>query len=148
MQQLQDIAVRVEAMESAELNHSNALPIMHEILHALQRFRKEDKGATIDLQSIPFGPGDEEELLHLLGRGEVSIALQSLGESSIWETAYPGVWLIDHQNAEGERIALQIEINRVPEIVPSQTEDISDAITRLSMQLSPNAAESRQREEK
>ncbi|MCU7936353.1 MAG: hydrogenase expression/formation protein [Candidatus Thiodiazotropha sp. (ex Dulcina madagascariensis)] len=143
MQQLQDIAVRVEAMEGAELNHSNALPIMHEILHALQRLRKEGEGATIDLQSIPFGPGDEEALLHLLGRGEVSIELQSLGKSSIWETAYPGVWLIDHHNAEGERIALQIEINRIPAIVLSQDEDISDAIVRLDMQLNPNATGSR-----
>lgn len=96
--------------------------------------------ATIDLKSIPFGPGDEEELLHHLGCGEVSIELQSLGKSRICETLFPGVWLIDHYNAAGERVALSLEINRVPEIVMSQPEDISDAIIRLEQQLNPDSS--------
>ncbi|MCU7858083.1 MAG: hydrogenase expression/formation protein, partial [Candidatus Thiodiazotropha sp. (ex Lucinoma borealis)] len=61
----------------------------------------------------------------------------SFKSCTICETLYPGVWLIDHYNAEGERIALNVEINRVPEIVQSQPEDISDAIIRLNGQLNP-----------
>jgi hydrogenase-1 operon protein HyaF len=130
MYKLQDIAV----------NHSNALPVMHEVLHALKRLKERGVATTIDLKSIPFGPGDEQELLHQLGCGEVSIELQSLGKSRICETLYPGVWLVDHYNAVGERVALSLEINHVPEIVKSQSEDISDAIIRLEQQLNPDSS--------
>ncbi|MES9969934.1 MAG: hydrogenase expression/formation protein [Candidatus Thiodiazotropha sp.] len=141
MQKLRDIAVRVEAKEGVDptTNHSNATPVMHQVLHALQRLKERGEVTTIDLKSIPFGPGDEAALLSILGCGEVSIELQSLGKSRICETYYPGVWLVDHYNASGERIALSIEINRVPEIVRSQPEDISDAISRLQQQLNPDS---------
>lgn len=139
MQKLRDIVVRVEERDDPDpvINHSNALPIMHEVLHALKRLHEKGETTSIDLRSIPFGPGGEEALLRQLGCGEVSIELQSLGKSTICETLYPGVWLIDHCNAEGERIALNIEVNRVPEIVQSQPEDISDSIIRLNGQLNP-----------
>ncbi|MEW7973086.1 MAG: hydrogenase expression/formation C-terminal domain-containing protein [Candidatus Thiodiazotropha endolucinida] len=142
MQKLQDIAVRVEGTDRANppVNHSNAIPVMHEVLHSLKLLKERGVAATIDLKSIPFGPGDEEELLHHLGCGEVSIELQSLGKSRICETLFPGVWLIDHYNAAGERVALSLEINRVPEIVMSQPEDISDAIIRLEQQLNPDSS--------
>jgi len=139
MEKLRDIPVWVEDKDGPDplINHANALPVMHEVLHALRRLHDSGETTTIDLQSIPFGPGDEEELLRQLGCGEISIELQSLGKSTICETLYSGVWLIDHYNTEGERIALNIEINRVPEIVQSQPEDISDAIIRLNRQLNP-----------
>jgi hydrogenase-1 operon protein HyaF len=142
MQKLQDIAVRVEGRDASRrqpVNHLNAIPVMHEVLHSLKRLKERGVATTIDLKSIPFGPGDEQELLHLLGCGEVSIELQSLGKSRICETLYPGVWLIDHYNNIGERVALSLEINRVPEIIKSQPEDISDAIVRLEQQLNPDS---------
>jgi hydrogenase-1 operon protein HyaF len=137
MQKLQDITVRVEVRDGADPtnNHSNATPVMHEVLHALKRLKERGEVTTIDLKSMPFSPGEEDALMRLLGCGEVSIELQSLGKSRICETLYPGVWLVDHSNAAGERIALSIEINRVPEIVRSQPEDISDAVIRLERQL-------------
>jgi hydrogenase-1 operon protein HyaF len=140
MNKLQDIAVRVEGRDASRqpVNHSSAIPVMHEVLHSLNRLKERGVATTIDLKSIPFGPGDEEELLQKLGCGEVSIELQSLGKSRICETLFPGVWLIDHYNGAGERIALSLEINRVPEIVKSQPEDISDAIIRLEQQLNPD----------
>ncbi|MBW9260533.1 MAG: hydrogenase expression/formation protein [Candidatus Thiodiazotropha sp. (ex. Lucinisca nassula)] len=135
MQRLQDIAIKVESPEGVQARHGNALPILHEILHALQRFSTEGKRSCIDLRSLPFGPGDEEELLRLLGRGEINVTMDALGESTIWETAFSGVWIVDHRNAEGEPVALQIEIGSVPQIVFSQQEDIVDAIDRLAAQL-------------
>ncbi|MBV2121998.1 MAG: hydrogenase expression/formation protein [Candidatus Thiodiazotropha taylori] len=135
MQRLQDIAIKVESPEGIQASHGNALPILHEILHALQRFSTEGEQSCIDLRSLPFGPGDEEELLRLLGRGEINMTMDALGESTIWETAFSGVWIVDHRNAEGERVALQIEIGSVPQIVFSQQEDIVDAIDRLAAQL-------------
>jgi hydrogenase-1 operon protein HyaF len=142
MQKLQDIAIRVEeATDGLPLNHSNATPIMHEILHALRKLEAQGETTTIDLRAIPFGPGDEDDLLKLLGHGEITVELDSLGKSHIRETAYSGVWLIDHRNAEDERIALQIEITQVPTIIRSQAEDMADAIMRLDDQLNPKRTE-------
>jgi hydrogenase-1 operon protein HyaF len=137
MQRLQDIAVKVESPEGTSASHGNLLPILHEILHALQRFSTAGEERCIDLRSLPFGPGDEEQLLGLLGRGEVSVTMDALGESAIWETKFSGVWVVDHRNAEGEGVALQIEIGSVPNIIISQQEDIVDAIDRLEAQLGP-----------
>jgi hydrogenase-1 operon protein HyaF len=142
MQKLQDIAVRVEATDGLPLNHSNATPIMHEVLHALQRLAHDNESTTIDLRAIPFGPGDEEQLLNQLGVGEIQIELNSLGRSLISETAFSGVWLVDHRNADDQRIALQIEITPVPSILLAQQEDVLDAIDRLDDWLNPSITES------
>ena len=40
--------------------------------------------------------------------------------------------LIDHRNADDQRIALQIEITPIPSILSAQNEDVLDAITRLN----------------
>lgn len=142
MQKLQDIAVRVEATDGLPLNHSNATPIMHEVLHALQRLAHDNESTTIDLRAIPFGPGDEEQLLNQLGVGEIQIELNSLGRSLISETAFSGVWLVDHRNADDQRIALQIEITPVPSILLAQQEDVLDAIDRLDDWLNTSITES------
>jgi hydrogenase-1 operon protein HyaF len=142
MQRLQDIAVKIAPSLGTQTNHSNAIPILHEIHHALKRFSSEGEPWCIDLHALPFGPGDEEALLRLLGRGEISLTLDSLGKSHIWETAFSGVWVVDHCNAEGERVALQIEIGQIPKIVLSQHEDIVDAIGRLEKQLNEKSSAS------
>jgi hydrogenase-1 operon protein HyaF len=137
MQKLQDIAVRVEATDGLPLNHSNATPIMHEILHALLRLNANGESTTIDLRAIPFGPADEEQLLTQLGSGEISIEMNALGRSLIHETAYSGVWLVEHRNADDQRIALQLEITPIPSILLAQKEDVRDAIARLQDSLGP-----------
>lgn len=139
MQKLQDIAVRVAATEGLPPDHSNATPIMHEILHAMRRLADYGESTTIDLQAMPFGPGDEALLLSQLGRGEIQLELNSLGRSLIYETDYSGVWLIDHRNADDQRIALQLEIARIPAILLTQDEDLEDAIVRLSERLNPTS---------
>lgn len=135
MQRLQDIAVKIAPPSGTLNNHPNAIPILHEIHHALQRFVTDGDTWCIDLHALPFGPGDEEALLQRLGRGEISLTMDSLGKSTIWETAFSGVWIVDHHNAEGERIALQVEIGQIPQIVLSQQLDIIDAIDQLEKQL-------------
>ena len=142
MQKLQDIAVRVEGTDGLPLNHSNATPIMHEILHALENLADKGETTTIDLRAMPFGPGDEDQLLSQLGSGEILVELNSLGRSKIYETAYSGVWLIDHRNADDQPVALQIEIAPIPSILLAQTEDVRDAITRLNHWLNPDSTES------
>jgi len=131
MSGLNGIGLVVEDHPSQPIEWDNALPILHEIRHGLHRLSGGGEPTLIDLHALPFGPGDEERLLELLGRGEVEADIDALGPTRVWETAFPGVWLVDHRNAQGERLALHIEIASVPEILRSQSEDIADALTRL-----------------
>ena len=113
----------------------NALPLVHEIRHALTQLAQTGESTLIDLLAMPFGPGDEALLFRTLGRGEVEARIQALGPTKVWETQYPGVWVVDHYNADAQRVALHVEITKIPQILLSQQHDIDDAIARLDAQL-------------
>ena len=132
---LDNIAITIESSPgNGQVTH-NTIPLLHEIKHALTQLAEQGKTTTLDLKAIPFGPGDEERLLLVLGNGEVDATLDALGESRIRESAYPGVWIIEHRNTEGERIALQIEITQMPEILKTQQTDLEESIARLESTL-------------
>ena len=141
MSALDKIAVRIETADGFA---RNAVPILHEIRHALQRLVESGETTVIDLQSIPFGPGDEADLCASLGTGEVTARLDVLGESRITETVYPGVWIVDHYNTHGQRIAYQIEVATVPAVLVAQPDDMADGLRRLEAALAePAEPESR-----
>ena len=102
----------------------NVQPLLNEVAHALERLVIADEPTIIDLARLPFSPGELERLEDELGEGELRATLDSLGESIIRETAYPGVWWLEHRNAAGEVVGRFIEITRTPEILKSQTVDI------------------------
>ena len=139
MSGLNDIGVRVEAPKTDGAAWGNALPILHEVRHGLQRLAETDEPTLIDLHALPFGPGDEEHLLAILGRGEVEAEIHALGRTRIWETSFPGVWIVDHRNAQDERLALHIEIARIPDILRSQDADIAGALIRLDARIGSGA---------
>jgi HupH hydrogenase expression protein, C-terminal conserved region len=131
MRSLKDIGVKIESLSF----HHNALPILHELRHALVRLAEAGESKVIDLRAIPFGPGDERLLLDVLGEGEVSATVNALGPTLVRETAFPGVWLVDYRDATDGRVALQIEVAEVPGILRSQPEDVRDAAQRLGERL-------------
>ena len=51
------------------------------------------------------------------------------------ETAYPGVWWVEHRNAADEIVGRFLEITRTPEILLSQDADIAAGRARLEDQL-------------
>ena len=114
--------------------HGNVRPILNEVLHAIDRLLGTNESTTIDLASLPFGPGELEHLEALLGTGELSAILDALGTSRIRETAFPGVWWIEHRNAHDEVVGRYIEITRTPEILSSQDADIVAGRARLEEQ--------------
>jgi hydrogenase-1 operon protein HyaF len=131
MSTLTDIPIQVEQSPPPPRDFGNALPILGEIRHAVARLAETDEATRIDLASIPFGPGDEDRLLELLGRGEVQATVNALGPTRIWETRFPGVWLVDYANADDQRLALQIEVDEVPQILRTQRADLSDSLSAL-----------------
>jgi hydrogenase-1 operon protein HyaF len=115
--------------------NATALPVLHEIRHALRCFKNRGQETTIDLQSLPFAPGDEERLLSFLGDGEVTVQIDALGTTHIRESEFPGVWVIDHYNPDNQRIALQLEIAETPKILRSQWADVDEGLARLEQEL-------------
>lgn len=104
--------------------HGNVRPVINEVLHAVDRLLETSEATTIDLASLPFGPGELEHLEATLGKGELSAKLDALGTSRIRETAFPGVWWLEHRNAFDEVVGRYLEITRTPEILSSQDADI------------------------
>ena len=135
MSGLHSIPIRVETDPAPLADRGNAIPILHEVRHALARLAQTGEETRIDLSSIPFGPGDEERLLELLGIGEVAATVEALGPTLVRETAVPGVWLLDYRNAEGERLALHLEIAGIPEILRTPREELDIAIATLDARL-------------
>ncbi len=109
----------------------NTLPLLHQICLALRDLARDGSTAIIDLQAIPLAPGEEQRILDLLGRGELTAKLSALGDSEIVETAYPGVWTIIHRNSHGQVVGKFIEITRCPDILCSQAPDIVAGGARL-----------------
>jgi hydrogenase-1 operon protein HyaF len=132
MSALDQIAIRVE---TADRSARNALPVLHEVRHALRRLIEAGESTVIDLHSMPFGPGDEDDLLAALGTGEVAAQLDALGDSRITETIYPGVWIVDHYNTHGQRIAFQVEVTPVPSVLVAHADDMADGLQRLEAAL-------------
>lgn len=118
-------------VEEAQLATGNALPVLHEIAHALRRLRETGSATVIDLRAIPFGPGDEDRLLGVLGEGEVKAELSSLGMTHIRETRYHGVWVLDYRDGEDARIGLQVEVTDVPSLLRTPADDIADSSESL-----------------
>ena len=116
-------------------DHGNALPILNEIRHALERLLASGETAVIDLGALPMGPQDEVQLLAALGEGEVEATINAGGPSSVRETAFHGVWLLTHRNEAGETLARFIEVAFVPELLMSQAEDVADSAAELAKKL-------------
>ncbi|MGB5541699.1 MAG: hydrogenase expression/formation C-terminal domain-containing protein [Gammaproteobacteria bacterium] len=113
----------------------NVIPLLHEIRHALQALLDDGRETVIDLRSIPLGPGEEKRIEERLGRGEVQVQLSALGPSELVETRFPGVWLVTHNNNDGDVIGKFIEICLVPRLVSAQQADIRAGLAELNAAL-------------
>ena len=143
MSGLSGVPIQVDRPADPVRERGNALPILHEVRHALERLIATGEGTQIDLNAIPFGPGDEDRLTAILGTGEVSAAIQALGPTLVQETAVPGVWLVDYHNSEGERLAFHIEVATTPSILGAQPEDLATSIAALDARMQPGTGEQR-----
>ncbi len=132
---LQDIPVCVENTPPFDRLTHNVTPLLHEIRHALQALRDGGDPTIIDLSAMPFGPGDEDQLLAALGVGEVTATVNAIGATVMRETAYSGVWLVEHSAPDGARIALHVEVAEVPFLLKTPKEDMDGALQRLARHL-------------
>ncbi len=130
---LENIAIKVESPDIHSVGNVRAL--LAEIAALLQKLVDAGEGGAIDLKSLPFAPGEYEQLRNALGQGELTAHLAAIGPSEIMETHFPGVWWLTHCNADGEIVADLIEVTFLPEILKSQAEDMRDGLERLRQML-------------
>ncbi len=119
---LDQIPVRVLAPDSGL--SGNAWPLMMEIADMVRRLVDSGETAAIDLSALPLTPADKEWLRERLGTGQIHATLEAEGQSSLDETACPGVWWITHRDSRDRVMSEFIEVTLVPELVRAHPEDI------------------------
>ena len=140
MNELSDIAITIinsdfqDQQDSPEITE-NVRALLSEISTMLSTLINDDKTDIIDLHSLPLLAGEHDAIKTILGQGEIQASLDSLGSSTIYETALSGVWWISHNNENGDCIAETIEVTTIPKILESQPADIEIASLALKEQL-------------
>jgi hydrogenase-1 operon protein HyaF len=148
MSKLSDIPVYVQGVGSRPGDPGGlgggVSALLHEIAVLLDRLHDSGEPGAIDLRSMPMVPGDRQRLQEALGDGEVEAVIRSGGVTRIRETGIAGVWWIEYHGADDEMVAEMIEVAQVPELLPSQKEDLQTGIQRLRQRLAATseAAES------
>jgi hydrogenase-1 operon protein HyaF len=130
----QSIPVFAQTGEAYSVGNIRAL--LAEIAARLESLANDGTSGSIDLNSLPFAPGEYEQLRQALGQGEVTAHIEAIGASEITETRYPGVWWVTHYNVEGDIVADMLEIAAIPGILRSQPDDIRSGLALLRVQLS------------
>lgn len=107
----------------------------HEILARLERLAESGENSAIDLKSLPMAPDEFAGIKRMLGEGEIDVTIDLDGPTRIRETAYPGVWWVQHQGKDGRILSEYIEIARFPDFLSAQPEHIKDAVRHLQDRL-------------
>jgi hydrogenase-1 operon protein HyaF len=116
--------------------------VLHEVAQALQALvRSPRRSRAIDLNSLPLDEAERAALRARLGRGEVQASVQAAGETRVDETAFAGVWWVQHAGADGRPLQEQIVVARVPPLLPAHRDDIAAAAGRLGAVLAAGAEE-------
>lgn len=114
----------------------NAPPLLRELLEMVYRLLETGETSTIDLSALPLTPADLDWLREKLGSGEIRVTLQANGESTLDETACPGVWWVTHRNEQGAVTAQFLEVAFVPELVKAHPQDVAIGQEQLELLIS------------
>lgn len=132
MSGLDSIPIRVEGAIERAFRTENLRPLLRQVQQALHELCENGTETIIDLSAMPFSSHDEADLREQLGTGEVSATVDALGPSLVQETALPGVWLVEHKDANERRLTLHLTIANVPQILVTPLQDIVDGLEALN----------------
>jgi len=118
-------------IEIAQPRTGLAQAVLAELSEHLPALVESDTPHVIDLTSLPMTDSDKRELESLLGKGEVSITVSTIGDSQIFETGFNGIWWVKHYSSDAKLLSELIEITRVPEIIKSHSDDIEQSAIEL-----------------
>ncbi|OGS81699.1 MAG: hypothetical protein A2061_08395 [Gallionellales bacterium GWA2_59_43] len=118
------------ASASAELGAS-AQALLSEIEECALRFAAGGDEVSIDLRCLKSMPEERAMLAALLGHGEVSATIDTIGRSEIYETSVPCVWWVSHRDGEDEIAGELIEIAEVPEVLKGDRRAVAQGLEAL-----------------
>lgn len=133
MRSINEIPIHV--LSPDEMLTGQAEAVLTEVADLLERLLATGEEGSIDLRSLPLSPADRDWLDAKLGRGEVEISLEAGGRSTLYETAYSGVWKVVHRDTEERVVSEFIELAYVPAIVRPAGADIENAYEKLQSDL-------------
>jgi len=113
----------------------NARPLLRELAEQVKRLLETGETSAIDLSALPLTPADLDWLREKLGAGEIAVTLQASGESTLNETACPGIWWVTHRNEQGAVTAQFIEVAFVPELVKAHPQDVAIGLETLEFMI-------------
>lgn len=119
------------AVENADMETGNVVPLLHELLHALRALLEHGTEHAVDLRSLPLTASEEKRLESLLGSGEVRADVATLGTSEVKETSISGIWLVTHYNEDSDVIGKYIEVTRCPWLLSTQEQDLAAGLLNL-----------------
>lgn len=105
--------------------------LLFELQAALDKLAAEGRPTQIDLKSLPMAPDEYDALIAFLGRGEIDIELDIDGPTRIRETAWAGIWWIQHVNRNGRILSEVIEVNRFPEFLGAMDDAVRQSARNL-----------------
>jgi hydrogenase-1 operon protein HyaF len=114
----------------------NASPLLRELAEQVKRLLDNGESSAIDLSALPLTPADLDWLREKLGAGEIAVTLQANGESTLNETACPGIWWVTHCNEQGAVTSQFIEVAFVPELVKAHPQDVAIGLEALELTIS------------
>jgi hydrogenase-1 operon protein HyaF len=114
-----------------------AKAILSEIRDCVERLLAHGSASSIDLRFLKLMPEERATLEGILGRGEVSAVVDSVGRSEVIETAVPCVWWVRHFQGDGETIGECVEITDVPDLLLSDREAAASALEELCARIAP-----------
>jgi hypothetical protein len=105
--------------------------LLGEVASLLERLLTQGEDGAIDLLGLPLSPSCIASLEQRLGRGDVSVRIDTCGLSEIHETSCPGVWWTEHADETGRVIGLLIEVALAPAILAADRTDIERGRQKL-----------------
>ncbi len=114
----------------------NAPPLLRELAEQVKRLLDTGEPSAIDLSALPLTPADLDWLHDKLGSGEIAVTLQANGESTLNETACPGIWWVTHRNEQGAVTSQFVEVAFVPELVKAHPQDVAIGLETLEFMIS------------
>lgn len=106
--------------------------VFAEIAAALGALAATGETTVIDLRSLPLVPADLVALAERLGEGEVTCRIEVAGPSEVRETGFSGVWWVRHLDGGGAVVVEEVQVTRIPEILPSHPDDVAFAARRMA----------------
>ncbi len=136
MSKLDSIPVRLEVPRQDAGAVDIALSLLSEISAMLDALIASGRTGCIDLQRQPLSSRELARLRDILGRGELTAELNSLGPTRIVETAVSGVWWITHYREDGRALGEFIEVTTCPDLLVTPAEDLPSGPRILGSRLS------------